>query len=54
MIVFPGFIDTRVHLQQPQGIYQVYTADDFRSGTISAALGGTTTVIDFVQPKEGY
>lgn len=53
LVIFPGFIDTRVHLQHPQGPYQIYTSDDFRSGSISAALGGTTTIIDFVEPKEG-
>jgi len=47
--VLPGGIDPHVHLQMPVGKY--ISADDFTSGTIAAALGGTTTVIDFVEPK---
>lgn len=29
------------------------TADDFASGTIAAAVGGTTTVIDFAMQTDG-
>ena len=47
--VIPGGIDPHVHLQMPVGDYA--SSDDFASGTIAAALGGTTTVIDFVEPK---
>ncbi|MBN1178502.1 MAG: dihydropyrimidinase [Anaerolineae bacterium] len=46
--VLPGGIDPHVHLQMPQGAF--VSADDFASGTAAAALGGTTTVIDFVEP----
>ena len=49
--VLPGGIDPHVHLQMSQGAY--VSADDFASGTIAAACGGTTTVIDFVEPAEG-
>jgi len=49
--VLPGGIDPHVHLQMPQGQY--VSADDFASGTVAAALGGTTTVIDFVEPAPG-
>jgi dihydropyrimidinase len=48
-IVLPGAIDPHVHLQMPSGEY--VSADDFASGTVAAALGGTTTVVDFVEPK---
>ena len=49
--VLPGAIDPHVHLQMPVGNY--VSSDDFTSGTVAAALGGTTTVIDFVEPEPG-
>jgi dihydropyrimidinase len=49
--VLPGGIDPHVHLQMPQRQY--VSADDFRTGTVAAACGGTTTVIDFVEPRPG-
>ncbi len=48
-LVLPGAIDPHVHLQMPAGA--VTSSDDWRSGTIAAACGGTTTVIDFVEPE---
>ncbi len=48
-IVLPGAIDPHVHLQMPSG--DTVSADNFATGTRAAALGGTTTVIDFVEPK---
>lgn len=49
--VLPGAVDPHVHLQMP--VDGLISSDDFTSGTIAAAYGGTTTVIDFVEPKEG-
>ena len=49
--VLPGGIDPHVHLQMPVGEY--ISSDDFASGTVAAAWGGTTTVIDFVEPEPG-
>jgi len=49
--ILPGGIDPHVHLQMPVGDY--VSADDFTSGTVAAALGGTTAVIDFVEPEPG-
>lgn len=43
--VFPGGIDPHTHLEMPFG--GTVTRDDFETGTIAAAHGGTTTVIDF-------
>lgn len=48
-LVIPGGIDPHVHLQYQLPHFR--SADDFFSGTRAAALGGTTTVIDFVEPK---
>lgn len=48
-LVIPGAIDPHVHLQYP--LPGVRSADDFFTGTRAAAFGGTTTVIDFVEPK---
>ena len=47
----PGGIDVHTHLHWSLGNRR--TNDDFRSGTISAALGGTTTIIDFTVQREG-
>ncbi|GAB4400471.1 MAG: dihydropyrimidinase [Anaerolineales bacterium] len=47
--VLPGAIDVHVHMQMPVG--DVVSSDDFYTGTVAAACGGTTTIIDFVEPK---
>ena len=51
MLVLPGAIDEHVHLHMPVG--ELTSSDDFYSGTVAAACGGTTTVIDFAEPKPG-
>ncbi|MBN1659596.1 MAG: dihydropyrimidinase [Anaerolineae bacterium] len=51
MLVLPGGVDEHVHLQMPVG--EFCSSDDFYSGTAAAACGGTTTVIDFVEPRAG-
>lgn len=48
--VIPGGVDVHVHLQMPVGKY--CSTDTFASGTVAAALGGTTSFIDFVEPKD--
>ena len=45
-LVLPGGIDSHVHLAQPSGP-GIVMADDFESGTRSAAFGGNTTVLPF-------
>ena len=50
--VMPGAIDVHTHLDTPWGTGYT-TVDDWRSGSIGAACGGTTTIIDFALQKEG-
>ena len=51
MLVIPGVIDVHTHLDMPFG--GTKSADDFESGTIAAAYGGTTTLIDFAIQYKG-
>jgi dihydropyrimidinase len=51
LLVLPGGVDPHVHLQMPAG--ETVTSEDWASGTWAAACGGTTTVIDFVEPLAG-
>lgn len=53
LLVLPGGIDPHVHLAYPQGPHRVLSADDWETGTIAAALGGTTTILDFVEAAPG-
>lgn len=43
--VFPGGIDPHTHLDMP--FNNTVTDDDWKSGTVAAAFGGTTTILDF-------
>jgi dihydropyrimidinase len=49
--VLPGGIDVHTHLDMPFG--GTTSADDFQSGTIAAAYGGTTTIVDFAIQYQG-
>ncbi len=49
--VFPGGIDVHTHLDMPFG--GTTSADDFETGTIAAAHGGTTTIVDFAIQYKG-
>jgi len=51
LLVIPGGVDPHVHLQYPQGPNRVVSSDDWFTGTVAAACGGTTTLIDFVEAR---
>ena len=50
-LVIPGGIDPHTHMELPFGGTEA--SDDFRTGTIAAAHGGTTTIIDFAVQYKG-
>lgn len=49
--VFPGAVDVHTHLDLPLPLTN--SSDDFETGTIAAACGGTTTIIDFANQYRG-
>jgi len=49
--VIPGGIDAHTHLDMP--LMNTFSSDNFESGTIAAAYGGTTTIIDFPTQTRG-
>src|SRR5918911_4560966 len=49
--VIPGAVDPHTHMEMPFG--GTVTCDDFTSGTVSAAFGGTTSLIDFCLQAPG-
>src|SRR5580704_4765885 len=51
LLVLPGGIDAHTHLDMPFG--GTSSADDFETGTRAAAIGGTTTIVDFAIQARG-
>ena len=51
LFVLPGGIDVHTHLDMPFG--GTVSADDYFTGTRAAAIGGTTSVIDFCLQSMG-
>jgi len=51
-LVLPGGVDSHCHIEQLSS-NGVMTADDFHSGTVSAAHGGTTTIVPFAAQHRG-
>jgi dihydropyrimidinase len=49
--VLPGGIDVHTHMEMPFG--GTFAADTFETGTIAAAFGGTTTIVDFAVQAKG-
>ena len=52
MLVLPGGIDAHCHIEQ-ESSFKVMTADDFYSGSVSAAFGGNTTIVPFAAQHRG-
>src|SRR5438552_15570343 len=50
-LVIPGGIDPHTHMELPFG--GTSASDTFETGTIAAAYGGTTTIIDFAVQYKG-
>lgn len=50
--VLPGGVDSHCHVEQLSGM-GVMCADDFYSATVSAAFGGTTTIMPFAAQHRG-
>lgn len=48
LFVLPGFIDPHVHMALDLG--NAISCDDFESGSVAAAKGGVTTILDFLDP----
>lgn len=51
MLVLPGLVDAHVHLELAS--WDAVTPNDWHLGTVAAALGGVTTVIDFATQSRG-
>lgn len=49
--VLPGAIDVHTHMELP--LPTTVASDDFETGTIAAACGGTTTILDFANQQRG-
>ncbi len=50
-LVMPGGIDVHTHIDMP--FMGTHSSDNFETGTIAAAFGGTTSLIDFIIPEKG-
>jgi len=51
LLLLPGGVDAHTHLDMPFG--GTNSADDFLTGTRAAAIGGTTTIVDFAIQARG-
>ncbi|HRW30103.1 MAG TPA: amidohydrolase family protein, partial [Emcibacteraceae bacterium] len=52
LLILPGGIDAHCHIEQKSSS-GIMTADDFYSGSVSAAFGGTTTLLPFAAQHRG-
>lgn len=51
LLLVPGGVDAHVHMQLDVGYTS--SSDSFETGTIAAAIGGTTTIVDFAEQRAG-
>ena len=51
MLLIPGAVDPHTHLDAE--MFSMRTADDFESGTVAAAAGGVTTIVDYAFQRNG-
>jgi dihydropyrimidinase len=51
LYVLPGGVDVHTHMDMPFG--GTTSSDDFETGTRAAAIGGTTTIVDFAIQSRG-
>lgn len=51
-LVMPGGVDTHCHVEQLSGMGRM-SADDWYSASVSAAFGGTTTIVPFAAQHKG-
>ncbi len=49
--VIPGGVDVHTHMQLPMG--PTMSSDTFATGTVAAAWGGVTTIVDFASQQVG-
>jgi dihydropyrimidinase len=49
--LLPGGVDVHTHLDMPLG--DIRSSDDFHTGHVAAAFGGTTTHLDFANQSKG-
>jgi hypothetical protein len=52
LVLLPGGVDSHCHIEQLSS-FGVMCADDFHTATVSAAFGGTTTVMPFCAQHRG-
>src|SRR5262249_59995509 len=50
-LLFPGGVDVHTHVDFE--LLGHRSADDFYSGTVAAACGGVTTIVDYALPEPG-
>ncbi|MBM09090.1 MAG: dihydropyrimidinase [Magnetovibrio sp.] len=51
-LVLPGGVEAHCHIEQESGM-GIMAADDYASGSISAAFGGNTTIVPFAAQHRG-